>query len=296
MDMATRNTGLGIIAILMWSSLGALGFVSAALDPVSLLAWSFLAAGLVSGGIALVRGDRFEFSVFEFGLTCALMAGYHVAFLEAFKHGPAVPVSILNYLWPMFFVLLGHLFFGFFASKGALIGTMLGFGAAVLLTTSSSETQQSFEQPWLGYSLALFGAVLWALYSNLRRRSAFGGTASTAWICLGAAVICFAAAFVTDANSLLINWGDVWIVAVFALGPAGGAFFLWDYGIRHGDASFPAVAAYATPILSTLLMVSLGIGSANWTIGLAATLVTAGGVLATLKRPPAKGGPSLSPD
>ena len=43
-----------------------------------------------------------------------------------------------------------------------------------------------------------------------------------------------------------------------ASGPVGLAFYAWDHGVKHGDIRLLGVASYATPMLSTLLLVAVG--------------------------------------
>ena len=74
--------------------------------------------------------------------------------------------------------------------------------------------------------------------------------------------------------------GEWLAVLALGIGPAGGAFFLWDIGVKHGDIRALGALSYAAPVLSTLLLVLFG--RALPTIGLlvACVLVTAGAVLA----------------
>jgi len=49
-------------------------------------------------------------------------------------------------------------------------------------------------------------------------------------------------------------WGNGY-GAGLGVGPAGGAFFLWDIGVKHGDIRALGALSYAAPVLSTLLLV-----------------------------------------
>ena len=42
------------------------------------------------------------------------------------------------------------------------------------------------------------------------------------------------------------------------LGPVGLAFYVWDYGVKNGDLRLLGVAAYAAPVLSTMILVAAG--------------------------------------
>ena len=64
------------------------------------------------------------------------------------------------------------------------------------------------------------------------------------------------------------------------LGPVGLAFYVWDRGMKHGNMRLLGAASYATPLLSTVILASLGLGEATNTLWIAAILVTAGALVA----------------
>ena len=55
-----------------------------------------------------------------------------------------------------------------------------------------------------------------------------------------------------------------WIVMVLlGLGPIGSAFMLWDIGMKHGNVAFLGVLGYATTVISTTLLIALGLAGAD---------------------------------
>jgi drug/metabolite transporter (DMT)-like permease len=70
-------------------------------------------------------------------------------------------------------------------------------------------------------------------------------------------------------------------VAALGLGPAGAAFYLWDHAVKRGDIRALGAMSYATPILSTALLIACGLAEPTGTLLVAALLVTAGAVLAS---------------
>jgi drug/metabolite transporter (DMT)-like permease len=71
-------------------------------------------------------------------------------------------------------------------------------------------------------------------------------------------------------------------LAVVGLGlmPVGGAFYVWDYGVKHGDIQVLGASSYAAPLLSTLILIAAGFGELTWRIGIACLLITGGAALA----------------
>ena len=73
------------------------------------------------------------------------------------------------------------------------------------------------------------------------------------------------------------QWG-----AVVCLGllPVGAAFYTWDYGVKHGDIMVLGAASYASPLLSTLVLVTAGFAAFTWPVMAACLLITLGAVIA----------------
>ena len=61
----------------------------------------------------------------------------------------------------------------------------------------------------------------------------------------------------------------------------GGAFYLWDHAVKRGDIRALGALSYATPILSTALLIACGLAEPTGTLLLAAVLVTSGAALAS---------------
>ncbi len=75
---------------------------------------------------------------------------------------------------------------------------------------------------------------------------------------------------------------SAWLaVLALGIGPAGGAFYLWDHAVKQGDIRALGALSYATPILSTALLIACGLAEPTGTLLLAAVLVTSGAVLAS---------------
>jgi drug/metabolite transporter (DMT)-like permease len=71
-------------------------------------------------------------------------------------------------------------------------------------------------------------------------------------------------------------------MAVLGLGllPVGAAFYTWDFGVKHGDIMVLGAASYASPLLSTLILVAAGFAPLHWSVIAACLLITAGAVIA----------------
>ena len=157
----------------------------------------------------------------------------------------------------------------------SLCGAALGFvGVTILIGPSALEQSGMF-----GYALALAGAMLWALYSNLRRLDTDDALVSLTLICGVSAFVC-ATVTVAQGVSELPTQAQWITITLLALGPAGGAFFLWDAGMKTGNAPLLSVLGYAAPVISSALVVAFGYADPSWVIVASTGLIAAGGLLA----------------
>ena len=78
-----------------------------------------------------------------------------------------------------------------------------------------------------------------------------------------------------------MNAGQWAAVALLGLGPVGAAFYTWDFGVKRGNIQTLGALAYAAPLLSTLLLISLGLAEATWVVAAACGLIVGGAVIAT---------------
>ena len=81
------------------------------------------------------------------------------------------------------------------------------------------------------------------------------------------------------------TWPTTWLqwsaVLALGLGPVGLAFFAWDFGVKRGDIQVLGAASYSAPLLSTLVLLAVGLADPSWAIALACVAITLGAVVAS---------------
>ncbi|WP_171124395.1 MULTISPECIES: DMT family transporter [unclassified Ruegeria] len=278
----TRATGIGFIAVLLWSLLALFTVGSAPTPPLLLNAICFSIGGTLglmwtwaNGGLSQLRNVRW--TTYLFG-TIGLF-GYHALYFSALRMAPAAEAGLIAYLWPLLIVLFSGLLPGENLRLGHLFGACLGFaGAAVIIAGGGSAGFQSDHLP--GYALALLCALTWSGYSVLSRRLGDTPTSSVAVFCVATAI---ASALLHLAVEETV-WPDTatsWVsVLALGLGPVGLAFYVWDIGVKQGDIQILGTASYAAPLLSTLILVVAGIAAPSWELAIAAVLITGGATIA----------------
>jgi drug/metabolite transporter (DMT)-like permease len=205
--------------------------------------------------------------------------GYHFVYFSAIRAAPAVEVSLIAYLWPLFLVLFSAFLPGERLKLHHVIGVALGLAGAIVIITRGKGSSL-FNGLEVGHVLAFACSLIWSGYSVLSRRFGKVPTDAVAGFCLLTALlsaVCHLAFETTVWPADALQWA-----AVLGLGllPVGAAFYSWDYGVKHGDIMVLGAASYASPLLSTLVLVTAGFAPLTWAVLVACLLITAGAVIA----------------
>ena len=274
------------MAVFLWSSLASLTALSGDIPPFQLAAISFAIAGLLGVLFLAFRGSLGVLGGIPpaaWLLGIAGLFGYHFLYFLALRTAPALEANLINYLWPLLIVLLSAaLPAGGTRERLAfhhIAGTALGLAGTILIVLDGGGAD--FEgSAWRGYAAAAGAAFVWAFYSVLSRRFAGIPSTAVAGFCLATAILaalCHLSFETTHWPTSLNQW---LAVAGLGAGPVGLAFYVWDHGVKQGDIRVLGACAYAIPLLSTLLLVLLGLGKAGPMLWIACGLITAGAVLA----------------
>ena len=273
----------GLAAIVLWGSLATLSVAAGPIPPFQMVAMTFALGAAI--GIVRARWRRFTWSAL-FGWPAAVWAvgvgglfGYHVLYFAALQLAPPAEANLVNYLWPLLIVLLAAPLAGERLTWTHLLGAALGFAGVVLLAIGRGVSFQADHV--LGYGLALGCAVTWSLYSVLSRRLGETPTDAIASFCAASALLSLGCHLLFE-RTVWPAGPTAWLaVVVLGVGPAGAAFYLWDHAVKRGDIRALGTLSYATPILSTALLIAFGLAAPTGTLILAALLVTGGAVLAS---------------
>jgi drug/metabolite transporter (DMT)-like permease len=208
--------------------------------------------------------------------------GYHALYFAALRRAPPADASLIAYLWPLMIVLFSALLPGERLLVRHVAGAALGFAGAATLFLSKGSSFSSAGRPALsGYGLALCGAFVWSGYSILSRSLKQAPTEAVAGYCLVTAALA-ALCHVAFETTVVPSGAGQWLAILgLGLGPVGAAFYIWDYGVKHGDIRLLGVAAYAAPVLSTLILVWAGVAPATPALALACGLIVGGAVVAS---------------
>ena len=277
----------GLAAIVLWGALATLSVAAGPIPPFQMVAMTFALGALIGivrarrRGLAWSALLRWPAAVWLVGVGG--LFGYHALYFAALQLAPPAEANLVNYLWPLLIVLLsaplaaenerGRL------AWTHLVGAALGFAGVLLLALGRGVSFQGDHA--LGYVLALGCAFTWSIYSVLSRRLGETPTDAIASFCAASALLSLACHLLFERTVWPVS-PTAWLAVVaLGLGPAGAAFYLWDHAVKRGDIRALGALSYATPILSTALLIAFGLAAPTGTLIVAALLVTGGAVLAS---------------
>ena len=264
---------LALAAIALWGALAPLGVKLAHIPPFLLTG-----LGLLVGSVIALPLARFQLARWRVPLPTLVVGiyglfGFHFLLFMALRHAPAVEANLINYLWPLGMVVMAPWFLqGVSLRARHVVAALIGFAGAAIAILGRGGAVSDGGGFQSGYVIALASAFVWASYSLLTRRlptfptAAVGGFAAASG---GLSLLCHA---LLEPSMALTTQDMAWI-AVLGLGPLGGAFFLWDAAIKLGDTRRIGLLAFATPILSTVLLLLTTGQPLQWNVAVAAALV-----------------------
>lgn len=277
---ASRATLIGVIAILLWSSLAILTVKAGGIPPFQLLALTFAVAFILGMVVlSLARPSRLHELRQPFAPWISAFAAiflYHALYFFALSWAPPAQASLIAYLWPLLIVVTT-------AARHldqpriwvpCLVGAFLGFIGTAMIITGDGYAVISANYI-LGYLAALACAVVWSSYSvfNTRFRDAPSGMLIGVCGAVAVAGLAFHAALEPWVTPSLDQWAA--IVALGA-GPTGLAFLAWDHATKRGHIAYLGLLSYLAPLVSTVLLLLAGRTTFTPQLAISAALIITG--------------------
>ena len=263
-------------AIVLWASLASLGVSLTHVPPFLLTGIALIIGSVPAWPLVLRDPSQWRIPLRTLALGVYGLFAYHFLLFIALRNAPPVEANLVNYLWPLFIVVLSPWVLPGVALRWPhVLAALMGFSGAAIAIAGGNGLSGTLA--W-GYLPALAAAFIWATYSLLTKRvAAFPTTAIGLFGLVSGALSLVCHVVLEPAASLQPrDWG---LLAVLGLGPLGASFFMWDKALKLGDARHIGILSYLTPLASTaLLMVASG-QPLTTSIALATALIIAAAIL-----------------
>ena len=263
-------------AIALWASLASLGVSLTHIPPFLLTGITLIIGSVPAWPFVLRDPSQWRIPMRTLALGVYGLFAYHFLLFIALRYAPPVEANLVNYLWPLFIVVLAPVVLpGVALRVPHVVAALLGFGGAAIAIVGGRELSGTLA--W-GYIPAAAAAFIWATYSLMTKRvTAFPTTAIGLFGLVSGALSLLCHVLLEP--SVALQARDWSLLAVLGLGPLGGAFYLWDKALKLGDARHIGILSYITPLASTTLLIVVSGRSFSWSIGLATAMIISAAVM-----------------
>ncbi|MGN8006294.1 DMT family transporter [Acidovorax sp. 22279] len=263
-------------AIALWASLASLGVSLTHIPPFLLTGVALIIGSVPAWPFVLRDPTQWRIPLRTLALGVYGLFAYHFLLFIALRHAPPVEANLVNYLWPLFIVVLSPVVLpGVALRLPHVLAALLGFGGAAIAIAGGRELSGTLA--W-GYLPALAAAFIWATYSLMTKRVAAFPTTAIGLFGLVSGVLSLLCHVALEPAAALQprDWG---LLAVLGLGPLGASFFMWDKALKLGDARHIGILSYITPLASTALLILVSGRAFTWSIALATAMIISAAVM-----------------
>lgn len=263
-------------AIALWASLASLGVSLTHIPPFLLTGITLIIGSVPAWPFVLRDPSQWRIPMRTLALGVYGLFAYHFLLFIALRHAPPVEANLVNYLWPLFIVVLAPVVLpGVALRVPHVVAALLGFGGAAIAIVGGRELSGTLA--W-GYIPAAAAAFIWATYSLMTKRvTAFPTTAIGLFGLVSGALSLLCHVLLEP--SVALQARDWSLLAVLGLGPLGGAFYLWDKALKLGDARHIGILSYITPLASTALLLLVSGRPFSWSIAISTAMIISAAVL-----------------
>ena len=263
-------------AIALWASLASLGVSLTHIPPFLLTGIALIIGSVPAWPFVLRDPSQWRIPLRTLALGVYGLFAYHFLLFFALRHAPPVEANLVNYLWPLFIVVLSPVVLpGVALRLPHVLAALLGFGGAAIAIAGGRELSGTLA--W-GYLPALAAAFIWATYSLMTKRVAAFPTTAIGLFGLVSGVLSLLCHVVLE-PAVALQPRDWALLAVLGLGPLGASFFMWDKALKLGDARHIGILSYITPLASTALLIVVSGRSFSWSIALATVMIISAAVM-----------------
>lgn len=263
-------------AIALWASLASLGVSLTHIPPFLLTGVALIIGSVPAWPFVLRDPSQWRIPLRTLALGVYGLFAYHFLLFIALRHAPPVEANLVNYLWPLFIVVLSPVVLpGVALRLPHVLAALLGFAGAAIAIVGGRELSGTLA--W-GYLPALAAAFIWATYSLMTKRVAAFPTTAIGLFGLVSGVLSLLCHVALE-PAVALQPRDWALLAVLGLGPLGASFFMWDKALKLGDARHIGILSYITPLASTALLMVVSGRPFTWSIALATAMIISAAVM-----------------
>ena len=252
-------TIIGFLSILVWATCPTMFLITSHIPPFQLMTIIMFFACLATSGVTSITKTWNDLLTLPRPLFASAITGIclnDIFYCLAFRYAPAAETELLTYTWPVMILLSLYFFYNQPISQSQIIAVVLSVCGIVTLLAHELGTQFAALHLW-GYLFALLAAACWAYFSLIiKQHNHFSSALYTVVMAIG---------FLTNATLMLLfetpvtlTYTDLIMCGYMGTITHSLSYFSWELGLSKGDTTRLTVSVYWIPLLSVLLLVSLG--------------------------------------
>lgn len=271
---------IGIFALIIWSFSALFATVVKELPVFEMLTFVFFVSFITISTKIIIYREWYKLRqpAIMWIVGIAGIYGNDLFYFQAFKHAPASHVDIINYLWPIFVVMLTTIFTNEKCQEKHVIGSCISFLGVYLLIAFDGVTNFKLEY-LLGYGSALLDAIIWAVYVLVCRRYKDLHSEVIGIYC-GVCAIFSVIGHLSTEIFVMPNFSQIIAMIIIGIVAQGLAYVLWEKSIKNGNYILLITLSYFTPILSIAILILFHKAIYSHALLAATLFVTAGSLIA----------------
>lgn len=277
-----KATLYGIMTIVLWFATPLQLALIGNVPPFLIGAFSFLLAFAAVLAWWVYKGEnvfkKFNMPLSSYALGIYGICLYNTIYIYAIKTGPLLEVNLLNYLWPAFLIVFGSFLQKLKPDLFAIAGIALCFIGAYFVFGSRGGITFSGSHAML--FLGMLAGLMWGSYSSLLKYVRINSDQIAVFFLIaGLWMLALHLAYEqTIWPATMLGWS---MLVAYMMGR--GAFLMWNYAMKHGEARLIGSLSYFIPLFSTLALAAAGFASFNRSLFIGATLIIVGCLVINLK-------------
>ncbi len=178
---------------------------------------------------------------------------YYLLLYYGYKEASGLDVLVIQYMWPIFIVILSVILLKEVLSKNKILSLLFGFIGVAIVITKGDFSQMSYSNINVLF-IVMLGAFAFALFSVLSKNVNINPTNAVMVYFFSAVIFSFVTMSIFSSFRIpsLNDWFSILINGIFL---NGISYLFWIKALKSTDASKIAPYIFITPILSALFLI-----------------------------------------
>ena len=273
----------GLIAISIWSYLAVVITMLSNIPPFEMLFFS-TTVGFTLTSIQITiqkRWHTIKAPLDMWVVGSLFLVGTNLLYVSAFQFAPPVHAELINYIWPLFVVIGGAVFFKEKLTLKHKIGIALCVSSMLALHFDQLQTVHGVTlRNMYGYGFALAGAVVCSVYTLVSKKHRTVPN-QIVGMYAGAGAILSLIGHVLFEETVIPSNFELMLLVLLGASAHWLSYQAWDRAIKNLEAWKICVIAYFTPSFSVSLLIIAGFGVFSWPLAASCVLLFVGSILAS---------------